>query len=179
MPHKIILASASKRRSRILRECGIRHTRIISNANETFTPNKSISHNVLANAVRKALSVVHKKRTGYIIGADTIVSFNKHILGKPRSVGEARKFLRSYSGKTLVVFTGVCIIDVAQNKTVKDIAQTKVHVKTLTPKIIQSILTHLNPLDRAGGFSIEGVGSFIFDSLGRPSVSHVSRWPGL
>jgi len=179
MKPKIVLASASKRRSRILNECGIPHTIVISNIEEVHLCNKKPSYTALHNACLKAHHVAHKSKLGYVIGADTLVSMGKHIIGKPPTISAAKKLLKSFSHKSLSVYTGLCVIDIKRKKEVKAISHTIVRVKKLSPKIIREITTALDPTDRAGGFSIEGVGSYIFDMiegsfynvLGLPTIS--------
>jgi len=161
----IILASASKRRSRILKECGIPHRIMVSHAEEISTSNKKPAQIALYNATIKAASISKKVRSGIIIGADTLVASRGHILGKPATDSEARQMLTSFSEHTLSVYTGICLIHKSKNKKVRGTCHTKVRVKKLSARMIDSIVTHLDPCDRAGGFSIEGVGSYIFDSI--------------
>ncbi|NQV04558.1 MAG: Maf family protein, partial [Candidatus Omnitrophica bacterium] len=77
MKHKIILASASKRRSKILKECGIEHTVVISNILEKMDHKKGARLNVLYNARLKAEKVADRYRKGFVIGADTVVLLGK------------------------------------------------------------------------------------------------------
>ena len=162
---KIILASASRRRSRILKECGIPHTIMISTIDEDSSRYKNPSLYARFNASQKAKDIAQKCTAGYIIGADTVVALRTHIIGKPRSLKEARALLKRFSAKTLIVYTGLCVINSKNNKTVTAAVATKVHVKQLTKKMITAILAVIDPLDRAGGFSIEGVGSYMFDNI--------------
>jgi septum formation protein len=165
MKCKIILASASKRRSKILNECGINHQIIISNATETIDKTKSIRTNVLLNAQAKAKKVASKYKTGFIIGADTIVLAGKRKFGKPKTKKKAKEFLRLFSGKTLFVYTGLCIIDAKRQITQSTVEKSKIHVRKLSEKEISSFVRIASFDDKAGGFSIEGPGSFIFDNI--------------
>ena len=165
MKPKIILASASRRRSRILKECDIPHTIIISTINEDSSRYKNPSCCACFNASQKAKDIAQKCTAGYIIGADTVVALRKHIIGKPQSLKEARALLKRFSAKTLMVYTGLCVINSKNKKAVTATVATKVHVKRLTTKMITTILARIDPLDRAGGFSIEGVGAYMFDNI--------------
>ncbi len=157
----IILASRSKRRSAILSSCRIRHKVVVSSARESMK-GKCPSAIAIKNACLKAQSI---KNSGYIIGADTVVLLGKKIIGKPRNAAHAKSMLRSMSGKTISVYTGLCVIDTKKKKNVVDYERSKVKVKKLRPTEVLRYFKLLGPYDKAGGFSIEGVGSFIFDDI--------------
>lgn len=96
---RIILASRSKARSRILRQCGIPHTVMASNAKEIMNQKKNPRYNVRINAHRKAQAIAKTLQRGFVIGADTLVLLGKRLIGKPKSKQEARALLEAFSGK--------------------------------------------------------------------------------
>lgn len=161
---KIILASRSKRRSMILSSCGIRHKVIVSRAKE-FMTGKSPGSIVKKNACLKAGLVAGKVKSGYVIGADTVVLLGKRIIGKPRNAKHAKNMLRAMSGRMISVYTGLCIIDVKRQKKITGYEKTQLKVKKTSYTEILKYFRLLGPYDKAGGFSIEGVGSFIFDDI--------------
>ena len=165
MKQTIILASASKRRSKILKECGIKHRIVVSNASEKMDNKRGARYNVLHNARVKAEKIAARYKEGYIIGADTVVLLGKQLIGKPKTKGEAKEFLKAFSGKTLLVYTGLCVIDGKKGKSVTAIDVSKVWVKKLSPGEIDRFVRISGPHDKAGGFSIEGTGTFIFDNI--------------
>lgn len=165
MKYRIILASASKRRSRILKECGIKHKVVISGVTEEIDNKKSPKINVLLNAQAKGKKVASKYKTGFIIGADTIVLSGKRLLGKPKTKKEAKGFLKLFSGKTLFVYTGLCVIDAKRGIAVSTVEESKIYVRKLYPKEINRFVKIAVSDDKAGGFSIEGPGTFIFDNI--------------
>jgi septum formation protein len=69
------------------------------------------------------------------------------------------------SGKTISVYTGLCVIDVKKENLISDYERSLVTVKKLKDKNIPEYFKLLGPYDKAGGFSIEGPGSFIFDNI--------------
>ena len=142
MKYRIILASASKRRSKILKECGIKHEVVISGVSEEIDNRESPKVNVLLNAQAKGRKVASKYTQGFIVSADTVVLVGKRLLGKPRTKKEAKEFLKLFSGKTLFVYTGLCVFDAKKQVAVGEVSH-----------------------DKAGGFSIEGPGTFIFDDI--------------
>lgn len=160
----IILASASKRRSLILSSCGIRHRIVVSGVEENMK-GKSPRRIAIDNACLKAEHVAKKIKSGYVIGADTVVLLGKRIIGKPKNTPHAKKMLKDMSGKTISVYTGLCVIDIARNKKVLDYERSDVKVKRIKPNEVQGYFGLLGPYDKAGGFTIEGVGSFIFDDI--------------
>jgi len=165
MKYKIILASTSKRRAKILKQCGIQYTVVVSHAREENDNKKSPQINALLNAQAKAKKVAAKYKTGFIIGADTIVLVGKRLLGKPKSKQEAKEFLKLYSGKTFFVYTGLCVIDAKRQIAVSGVEESKIKVRKLSEKEINRFVKLAVSDDKAGGFSIEGPGTLIFDNI--------------
>ena len=166
MKYKIILASASKRRSKILKECAVTHRVVVSNVPEKMDHKKGARFNVLHNARLKAQSIADKYKGCFIIGADTVVLSGKRLIGKPKTKKEAKRILKEFSGKTILVYTGLSVIDVKRGKSVSAVDVSKVRVKKLSRKQIERFAKIAGPHDKAGGFSIEGPGAFIFDNIG-------------
>ncbi|MCQ9208174.1 MAG: Maf family protein [Omnitrophica bacterium] len=165
MKYKIILASASKRRSKILQECGIPHRVVISNVPEKMDHKKGARFNALYNARVKAEKIADRYRQGFVIGADTVVLSGKRLIGKPKTAKEARALFRTFSGKTILVYTGLYVIDVKKGKSASGIDVSKVHVKRLSREKQDKFIKISGPYDKAGGFSIEGPGTFVFDKI--------------
>lgn len=161
---KIILASMSKRRSTILSSCGITHRVIASYAKESLK-GKSPSRVAMANARLKAEKVAKRMRSGYIIGADTLALAGKKIIGKPSNALHAKRILREISGRNISVYTGLSVIDAKNKRALLGYEKTLIKVKKITPDEILRYFRLLGPYDKAGGFSIEGPGSFIFDDI--------------
>ena len=162
---KIILASSSKRRREILASCGIKHKVVPSNAVEYMTVSKLPEQVAMINARIKAEAVAKRFKSGYVIGADTVVLLGKKIIGKPKNAKHAKKMLKEMSGKTIAVYTGLCVIDIKKENLISDYEKSLVTVKKLKDTEIPRYFKLLGPYDKAGGFSIEGVGSFIFDDI--------------
>ena len=165
MHHTIILASASRRRSKILKECGIAHRVAVSNACEKMDCKKGARCTVVHNARAKAETVAERYKDGFIIGADTLVLLGKQLIGKPKTKNEAVLFLKAFSGKTLSVYTGLCVIDAKKGTSVTAADVSRVCVRKLSPEEIDAFVKIAGPHDKAGGFSIEGPGTFIFDNI--------------
>jgi len=123
--------------------------------------------NVLHNACLKAQKVAQRYngKEYFVIGADTIVLLGKRLMGKPKTKKEAKSFLRAFSGKTISVYTGVCVIDAKGKKSAGNIAVSKIKVRKISSEQIDKFVKISGPHDKAGGFSIEGPGTFIFDDI--------------
>ena len=161
----IILASNSKRRHEILASCGIKHKVVPSNAIEYMTVSRLPEQVAMINSRIKAEAAAKKLKSGYVIGADTVVLLRKKIIGKPKNASHAKRMLKEMSGKAISVYTGLCVIDVKKENLISDYERSLVTVKKLKDKEIPGYFKLLGPYDKAGGFSIEGVGSFIFDDI--------------
>ena len=106
----IILASGSPRRKELMSHITDEFTVIISDADESIPEGNSVEETVKNLALAKAQAVKNKcKETDIIISADTVVAYDNKILGKPCDEKEAYEMLKSLSGRTHAVYTGVCI----------------------------------------------------------------------
>ncbi len=165
MKQEIILASASKRRSQILASCGIKHKVYITGADEIHKQSRSARWNVSQNAKIKAFACAEKCKNSVIIGADTLVVLDRELIGKPGNRKEAKSLLKKFSGKKLYVVTGLCVINQLTDKNASGSESSTLYTEKLNSHDISSWFNALRPYDKAGGFSIEGVGSLIYDNI--------------
>src|SRR5260221_9098814 len=112
----IILASASPRRSELLRQIGVEFRVITSDAPEIHDGELTAREISQVNAYRKARAVAKKHPDALVLGADTIVSLGTAIFGKPRYLAEARQMLSKLQGRTHEVITGVCLIHLREHR---------------------------------------------------------------
>jgi septum formation protein len=161
----IILASGSKRRSQILSGCGIKHRVFISNATELLCQDRSVVWNVIENARRKAFLCAQRHRDSIIISADTLVVLDRQLIGKPKNKTQAKELFKRFSGKRITVVTGLCVQDLARGRIARGSEKSFLYAKKLKQKEIDNYFLALKPYDKAGGFSIEGIGSFIYDDI--------------
>lgn len=98
-----------------------------------------------------------------IISGDTIVTLNGKIYGKPKISEKAFEMLSELSGKSHVVYTGVVIQ--YRDQIVKFTESTKVTFGTATPEQIQGYVETGEPLDKAGGYGIQGVGGCLIERI--------------
>jgi septum formation protein len=162
---KIVLASASKRRSDILSSCGIKHKISVSNADEVHLQNRTAAWNVRENARRKAFLCAKKHKNSIIVAADTLVVLGRRLIGKPENKKEAKRLFQAFSGKKLEVISGLYVIDTQSGKSACSTARSLLYAQSLNNRDIGRYFDALKPYDKAGGFSIEGIGSFIYDDI--------------
>jgi septum formation protein len=106
-------------------------------------------------ALTKAVQIAKGLKLGIVIGADTIVVLGKKILGKPRTPAEARRMLKSLSGRRHTVYTAFALIDAATQKKMVRIEKTKVWFRTLSRREIAEYVASGSPMDKAGAYGIQ------------------------
>lgn len=159
MKKKIILASGSAQRKKLLTMAGLTFTVKRSGAEEIQHIQTTCAALVKKNALLKARDVVARLKNGLVIGADTVVfGGGKTLIGKPRDLADARRILRLMFAKPHWVYTGVALIDAQTGRTLLDYEKTRVFMHKLTRKEMDRYHAHISPLDKAGGFDIEGRG---------------------
>lgn len=163
---KIILASSSPRRKKILKKFDIEFDIITSDIEENVNDKDSPEVIAMSLAFQKAIDISNKVKNGeIIIAADTIVYLNGQILGKPKNIDEARKILNELSNNTHSVFTGIAIVKANTNKKIVDVCETKVKFRRLDEEMIEKYLSSSEYVDKAGGYGIQGKGSLLVESI--------------
>jgi len=161
----LILASASPRRKELLQNVGIPLNVIPSSVQESEHGNGTPRDQVLNWAYLKAKSVSDLFPDSWVLGADTIVVIDNKILGKPRNREDASRMLRILSGRKHSVLSSFCILHGNRGARVDGCIETKVVFKELTDDEIRGYVATGEPLDKAGGYAIQGVGSFLVKSI--------------
>ena len=159
---KIVLASQSTSRRRLLEGAGINPTIIVSNVDEEtdFFNAMSPADMVIALAVTKAHTVREKiDYPALIIGCDSTFDVDGISFGKPGTPDIARERAKKISGRSGLLHTGHCIIDTAQGREIADRVTTKVTFSELTDHEIDDYIASGEPLQVAGGFTLDGFGS--------------------
>jgi septum formation protein len=154
---KLILASASERRADILREAGILFTVVSSAVDETPVPGEN-AHDLVQRLAAAKAELVAARTVGpaIVIGADTVVLLDGHILGKPRTTDDARHMLEHLSGRTHHVVTGVALIRLPDVERLSFIETTHVQFSNLSSDDITCYLASGEPFDKAGSYAIQG-----------------------
>jgi septum formation protein len=165
MTANLILASQSPRRKDLLEQAGIAFEVIPGNFDEESVPPDEPAAYARGLAVEKAQQVAGRYPGSWVIGADTIVCIDDAVLGKPRSRLEARNMLARLSGRTHQVVTGYALINDARQKKFADAVRTDVRFKTLSGEEIEWYIRTSEPFDKAGGYAIQGLGTFLVKDI--------------
>ena len=157
----LILASASPRRRELLTQAGLKFTVAAANLNENLLPDEAAAAYVQRLAEEKAQSVWNAHQSSdtpddplMVLGADTCVVCDGHILGKPADTTDARRMLELLSGRTHAVLTGLAVI--SGRKIVRDVEVTQVTFNQLNDREIAQYIANGEPLDKAGAYGIQG-----------------------
>jgi len=165
---RVILASASPSRKKLLEAAGVDFDVVVSNVDEelpiyaTMTPKEM----VLALAIVKAHTV--RELIDYpslVIACDSTFEFEGASLGKPLSPEVARARARKLSGKSGYLHTGHCIVDLNRDIEISDIASTKVTFGEMSDQEIDDYIASGEPLNVAGGFTLDGLSSAFITSI--------------
>jgi septum formation protein len=153
----IYLASNSPRRAELLTQIGVSFVRVNANIEECLQEGESAVQYVSRLSIQKAQAgFLNSHQNRPVLGADTIVVIGDDILEKPRNQEHAREMMLMLSGKTHQVFTAIALVN--HNKEKQILVKTSVSFKVLTEQDINDYWKTGEPLDKAGGYGIQGVG---------------------
>ncbi len=162
---RLILASASPRRSSILQEAGFKFKVVPSPYEEEFYGGLTPEQLALTLSAHKAAPVARDNPDAVVLAADTLVVLDDLVMGKPSSEAEARQMLGSLSGRAHMVVTGFTVQCEAEGRTVSQAVITSVKFKALTQDEIAAYVATGEPLDKAGAYGIQGIGSSLVENV--------------
>lgn len=168
MQKQIILASSSPRRKELLQQIGLEFTVHPSEFEEKLQLDENIKtpeELALYNALGKAQNVARHYKNALIIGVDTIVSFQHHIIGKPKDDEDAARILRLLSNTTHQVMTGLSIFDSDRNRALNSVEITDVVMDRLDEADIARYIKSGEGEDKAAGYAIQGLGSLFIKKI--------------
>ena len=153
---RLVLASASPRRRELLSQAGFSFEVHPAHVNEDLRPEEDPIAYVVRLAREKALAVygLLEDPEAIVLGADTTVTLDGHILAKPDDSSDASRMLRMLSGRTHRVITGVAIATSAGTEVAAEV--TGVQFLTLTDEEIAAYIATGEPMDKAGAYGIQG-----------------------
>jgi septum formation protein len=158
---RLLLASASPRRSELLSQLGVTFevvpAEVIEHEDPTTDPRIMVAH----NAALKADWVAGRHPAAFVLGADTTVFIDGQALNKPADLEAARQMLRQLSGRTHTVFTGLALRRVSPEIRIDQGVASEVTFKNLTEGVINDYLAKVHTLDKAGGYAIQEHGELI------------------
>ena len=167
---EFILASASPRRKELLETIGLKFRVITSDADEGSVSSENVPVGIYVQelALIKAAAVaksVLKNKKALIIAADTVVTLDSKVLGKPRDAQDAFNMLKRLSGREHEVYTGICLMRISDGKTYCTSQSTKVYFKDLTDEQIRAYIATGEPMDKAGAYGIQGKGTVLVSKI--------------
>ncbi|MFZ0712116.1 MAG: Maf family protein [Terrimicrobiaceae bacterium] len=151
----ILLASASPRRRDLLKKAGIEFQVETAQAEELAGGGWTARELCLLNAQRKAMEVGSRFPERVVLGADTVVSFEQQVFGKPGDLQEARFMLERLCGRVHEVLTGVCLLQKSERKLCRFVESTQVRFRSREAVDLEDYLKSIHPLDKAGGYAAQ------------------------
>ena len=157
---RVVLASASPIRRKILQQAGITPEVVVSGVDESAFRAESPDELAVSLATAKAQAVASKSELSdaLVIGCDSLLVLDGQALGKPRTAEAASARWKQMRGRSGVLVTGHCVINVAAQRQVSATARTTVHFADVSDEEIDAYVATGEPLQVAGAFTIEGYG---------------------
>jgi septum formation protein len=172
----IILASASPRRKELLGlfhlDFEIQVPLVDEIAEETETP-EAFCRRI---GRKKAMAIAEQRPGCLVIAADTVVSVDDKIFGKPADKAQASTFLRHLSGRGHEVFTGYTIVGPTQGRTITRAIRSQVFFNHMTEEEIDWYISTHEPMDKAGAYAIQGIGAIFIEKI-KGSFTNVMGLP--
>ncbi len=178
---RLILASRSPRRAELLRLVGAQFEVAPADVDESALPEERAEAHVLRLAESKARASAHRAASAgeegtLVLGADTIVTLDRAILGKPAGEEEARRMLAALSGRVHEVWTGLFLFDPTHDRGVGEAVRSIVKFSRLDSDEIDRYVATGEPLDKAGAYAVQGYGAAFVEAI-EGSYSNVVGLP--
>jgi septum formation protein len=162
---RLILASTSPRRREILGLLGLPFEVIAPEFHEEPAIDRVVEHEVLNFALGKAQSVARRHPGSIVVGSDTMILINATKIGKPEGIADAKRILCLLSGETHRIFTSVAILDSSGGPGLTIVDEVTVKMRDYSQEEIERYLLCNESLDKAGGYSIQGKGRALIESI--------------
>jgi septum formation protein len=162
---RFILASGSPRRRQLLSEAGYEFEVLSPPVDEVAHGWLTIRELTIWNAARKAARVSEMAPDAVVLAADTLVTIDGEVLGKPADFEDAVRILRRLSGRAHEVWTAVRIAHAARGKSHSFHEMSRVHFRKLDDRAIRDYLAKIDPLDKAGAYAAQGHGIEIIERI--------------
>ena len=162
---QLILASGSPRRKEFLEDLGLSFTICPAQIDEAPFPGEGPDDYVIRMAEQKAEQVSLRYPSAWVISADTIVTIDNELMGKPCSSEEALTMLMRLAGRTHEVQTGYCLMNKTGKTSILDSRKTMVRFTPFTEELAGSYVKTGEPLDKAGSYGIQGKGGLLVETI--------------
>lgn len=158
---RLVLASASPRRSALLDEMGLEFEIHPADIDETPFPDEVPRELVRRLARSKAQAVTDSRRIGerrFILGSDTLVVLDDEPIGKPVDPEDAIRMLERLTGRIHTVMTGIAVLDVQTSVILDQVVESQVHMRDASRDEISRYVALGESLDKAGAYALQGEG---------------------
>ncbi len=154
---KLILASSSIHRKKLLKQLKLKFSVKKPNIDESRKKGESINNFVKRLSYEKAMKVALDNKDAIVIGSDEVAIVGTKILGKPLTASNAKKQLKLISGKKIIFKTGLCVMSLSENKSYLSIVNYSIKMKKLNDVQIDNYIRKEDMLNCAGSIRIEGL----------------------
>ena len=154
---KIILASSSIHRKKLLKQIKLNFIAISPDIDESRNKNESVNKFVKRLSIEKAMKIAVLRKNSIVIGSDEIAVVDDKILGKPLTRNNARKQLNLISGKKVIFKTGICVIDTNTMKKLSSVVNYSIKMRKISKNIINNYIDKEDMLNCAASIRIEGL----------------------
>ena len=169
---KIILASSSKHRKKLMRQLKISFSCVSPDIDESREKSEPVSSFVKRLSIEKAEKIALLNKRAIVIGSDEVAVVKNKILGKPITRENAQKQLRLISDNEVNFKTGLCVIDMLSKRKFSCVVNYKIVLKKLTDDIIDSYINKEDILNCAGSIKLEGLAiSLVLKTQGNDPTS--------
>lgn len=165
MTQSLLLASNSPRRRDLLREAGFDFEIFVPPITESFESDLTLRELTALNAIRKGMAGARMQPENVVLAADTLVTIDGRVLGKPKDKEEAVAMLEQLSGRAHEVCTSVFISRLADAHSVSFYEISRVYFKKLSRDKIDDYFVRVNPMDKAGAYAAQGFGREIIQTI--------------
>lgn len=167
---KLVLASASPRRIELLKQVGLDFDIVPANIDEDSQGYDEAGKYAMEMSRQKAIFVAEKIRNDipketFVLGADTVVGIDDHLLGKPEGEEDAARMLKLLENRWHEVTTGITLVRTDTMKAVTEMEVTHVKVSAYPAGFLERYLRSGEPFDKAGGYAIQGKGSLMVERI--------------
>jgi len=162
---RIVLASSSPRRISLLKMLGVTFEPVPASIIEEKREGEEPADFARRIAKEKAFQVAERVKAEFVIAADTVVVIDGEVLGKPKDENEARRMLEKLSGRTHKVITAVALYKKESGELLLDHKETLVRFTVLSKAEIDWYIKTGEPMDKAGAYGIQGLGSLFIERI--------------
>ena len=167
---RLILASASPRRIELMRQVGLKFDIMPADFDEASTGFDDAGKYAMEMSRQKALHIARKiEQSAYpdtfVLGADTVVSIDSHLLGKPTDEADAKRMLSLLENRWHEVITGITLVRTGSLEIMTDIEITRVKVSPFPKGFLEHYIATGEPYGKAGSYAIQGYGSLMVERI--------------